>query len=40
MSLVIPDDILRAANISALELRREIAILLFQNAGSIEEEVS
>ena len=30
MSLVIPDDILRAANISALELRREIAILLFQ----------
>ena len=30
MSLVIPDNILRAANISALELRREIAILLFQ----------
>jgi predicted HTH domain antitoxin len=30
MSLVIPDDILRAANISAGELRREIALLLFQ----------
>ena len=30
MSLVIPDAILRAANISALELRREIALLLFQ----------
>jgi predicted HTH domain antitoxin len=30
MSLVIPDDILRAANISAVELRREIAVLLFQ----------
>ena len=30
MSLVIPDDILRAANISAIELRREIAVLLFQ----------
>lgn len=30
MSLVIPDDILRAANISARELRQEIALLLFQ----------
>ncbi len=30
MSLVIPDDILRAANISAGELRKEIALLLFQ----------
>lgn len=30
MSLVIPDDILRAANISASGLRREIAVLLFQ----------
>lgn len=30
MSLVIPDDILRAANISAVELRQEIAVLLFQ----------
>ncbi len=30
MSLVIPDDILRAANISAGELREEIALLLFQ----------
>lgn len=30
MSLVISDDILRAANISAIELRREIALLLFQ----------
>ncbi len=30
MSLVIPDDILRAANMSAGELRREIALLLFQ----------
>ena len=30
MSLVIPDDILRAANMSASELRREIAVLLFQ----------
>jgi predicted HTH domain antitoxin len=30
MSLVIPDDILRAANISAGELRQEIALLLFQ----------
>ena len=30
MSLVIPDDILRAANISASDLRREIAVLLFQ----------
>lgn len=30
MSLVIPDDFLRAANISAGELRREIALLLFQ----------
>ncbi len=30
MSLVIPDDFLRAANISAGELRQEIALLLFQ----------
>jgi predicted HTH domain antitoxin len=30
MSLVIPDDLLRAANISAAELQREIAVLLFQ----------
>ena len=30
MSLVIPDDILRAANMSPSELRREIAALLFQ----------
>ena len=30
MSLVIPDDILRAANMSAGELRREIALLLFE----------
>jgi predicted HTH domain antitoxin len=30
MSLVIPDDILRAANISAGELRQEISLLLFQ----------
>ena len=30
MSLVIPDDILRAANMSAGELRQEIALLLFQ----------
>jgi len=30
MSLVIPDDILRAANISASDLLRELAILLFQ----------
>ena len=30
MSLVIPDDILRAAKMSAGELRREIALLLFQ----------
>ncbi|MDQ6659577.1 MAG: UPF0175 family protein [Chloroflexota bacterium] len=30
MSLMIPDDILRAANMSAGELRREIALLLFQ----------
>ena len=30
MSLVIPDDILRAANMSASEMRREIAALLFQ----------
>jgi predicted HTH domain antitoxin len=30
MSLVIPDDILKAANISAGELRQEIALLLFQ----------
>jgi len=30
MSLVISDDILRAANISAGELRQEIALLLFQ----------
>jgi predicted HTH domain antitoxin len=30
MSLVIPDDILRAANMSAGERRREIALLLFQ----------
>ena len=30
MSLVIPDDILRAANMSAGELRWEIALLLFQ----------
>ena len=30
MSLVIPDDFLRAANMSAGELRREIALLLFQ----------
>lgn len=30
MSLVISDDILRAAKMSAGELRREIALLLFQ----------
>jgi predicted HTH domain antitoxin len=30
VGLVIPDDILRAANMSAGELRREIALLLFQ----------
>lgn len=30
MSLEITDDILRAAHLSADELRREIAILLFQ----------
>jgi predicted HTH domain antitoxin len=30
MSLVIPDEILQAARMSASELRREIAILLFQ----------
>ena len=30
MSLVIPDDILQAARMSADELRREIAVLLFQ----------
>jgi len=30
MSLVIPDDVLRAANMSAVELRQEIAVLLFQ----------
>jgi predicted HTH domain antitoxin len=30
MSLVIPDEILHAAHISALELKQEIAILLFQ----------
>ena len=30
MSLVIPDDLLRAANISATELKREVALLLFQ----------
>ena len=30
MSLLIPDEILRAANMSPGELRREIALLLFQ----------
>jgi len=30
MSFVIPDDILRAADMSPSELRREIAVLLFQ----------
>jgi len=30
MSLVIPDDVLRAAKMSAVELRQEIALLLFQ----------
>lgn len=30
MSLVIPDDILQAARMSEEELRREIAVLLFQ----------
>jgi predicted HTH domain antitoxin len=30
MSFVIPDDILRAADMSPAELRREIAVLLFQ----------
>lgn len=30
MSLVIPDDILRAANMSAVQLQQEIALLLFQ----------
>ncbi|MBW4523994.1 MAG: UPF0175 family protein [Phormidium tanganyikae FI6-MK23] len=30
MSVVISDDILKAAQISELELKREIAILLFQ----------
>jgi predicted HTH domain antitoxin len=30
MSLVIPDDILEAAQLSSAELRQEIAILLFQ----------
>lgn len=29
MSLVVPDDILRAAHMSPAELRREIAVLLF-----------
>jgi len=30
MSFVIPDDIVRAADMSPSELRREIAVLLFQ----------
>ncbi len=30
MGFLTPDDILRAANMSAGELRREIALLLFQ----------
>lgn len=30
MSLMIPEDILRAANMSAVELQQEIALLLFQ----------
>ena len=30
MSLIIPDDILQAARMSEQELRREIAVLLFQ----------
>jgi predicted HTH domain antitoxin len=30
MSLVIPDDVLRAVHMSATELRQEIALLLFQ----------
>jgi len=30
MSLVIPDEILQAARMSASELKKEIAILLFQ----------
>lgn len=30
MSVIISDDILKAAQISELELKREIAILLFQ----------
>jgi predicted HTH domain antitoxin len=30
MSLVISDDVLRTANISAMELQREIAVMLFQ----------
>ncbi len=30
MSLTIPEDILRAANMSAVELQQEIALLLFQ----------
>jgi predicted HTH domain antitoxin len=30
MGLVIPEDILRAANMSEVELQREIALLLFQ----------
>ncbi len=30
MSLMIPDEILRAANMSAAQLQQEIALLLFQ----------
>ncbi len=30
MSLMIPDEILRAANMSAAQLKQEIALLLFQ----------
>ena len=30
MSLIIPDELLRAANMSAAQLQQEIALLLFQ----------
>lgn len=33
MSLVIPDDILDSARLSADELRLEVALLLFQRGG-------
>lgn len=40
MSIVIPDDILQAARMTAEELRQELAILLFQKEKLTLEQAS